>query len=112
MKNKLLSSSHPQRNLVCCAKKAGLLLFQFPDHLELWRLGESNMQGELDHQSSPSSQELLKHRKKNLQFLYFWINVVAMMLTLQISFFLKSFHDSVVHVSWTWLILKMFLIKL
>ncbi|XP_024138290.1 U3 small nucleolar RNA-associated protein 4 homolog [Oryzias melastigma] len=36
----------PHRNLVCCAKKAGLLLFQFPDHLELWRLGESNMQGQ------------------------------------------------------------------
>ncbi|KAI4788044.1 hypothetical protein KUCAC02_036103 [Chaenocephalus aceratus] len=35
----------PHRNLVCCAKKAGLLLFQFPDHLELWRLGESNGHG-------------------------------------------------------------------
>uniref|UniRef100_A0A3P8S272 UTP4 small subunit processome component n=1 Tax=Amphiprion percula TaxID=161767 RepID=A0A3P8S272_AMPPE len=30
----------PHRSLVGCAKKAGLLLFQFPDHLELWRLGE------------------------------------------------------------------------
>ncbi|RVE72156.1 hypothetical protein OJAV_G00059200 [Oryzias javanicus] len=36
----------PHRNLVCCAKKAGLVLFQFPDHLELWRLGESNTQGQ------------------------------------------------------------------
>ncbi|KAF3854263.1 hypothetical protein F7725_022318 [Dissostichus mawsoni] len=35
----------PHRSLVCCAKKAGLLLFQFPDHLELWRLGESNGHG-------------------------------------------------------------------
>ncbi|KAM9854320.1 U3 small nucleolar RNA-associated protein 4 homolog [Aulostomus maculatus] len=35
----------PHRSLVCCAKKAGLLLFQFPDHLELWRLGESEGHG-------------------------------------------------------------------
>ncbi|KAM8891989.1 LOW QUALITY PROTEIN: U3 small nucleolar RNA-associated protein 4 homolog [Spinachia spinachia] len=34
-----------RRSLVCCAKKAGLLLFQFPDHLELWRLGESDRYG-------------------------------------------------------------------
>uniref|UniRef100_A0A8C8MGK1 Cirhin n=1 Tax=Oncorhynchus tshawytscha TaxID=74940 RepID=A0A8C8MGK1_ONCTS len=32
----------PHRNLVFCAKKAGLLLFQFPGQLELWRLGESD----------------------------------------------------------------------
>ncbi|KAL6107424.1 utp4 [Pungitius sinensis] len=37
--------SFPHRSLVCCAKKAGLLLFQFPDHLELWRLGESDGYG-------------------------------------------------------------------
>ncbi|XP_077372465.1 U3 small nucleolar RNA-associated protein 4 homolog [Festucalex cinctus] len=35
----------PQRNLVCYANKSGLLLFQFPDHLELWRLGESEGHG-------------------------------------------------------------------
>ncbi|XP_055365717.1 U3 small nucleolar RNA-associated protein 4 homolog isoform X2 [Betta splendens] len=35
----------PHRNLVCCAKKAGLLLFQFPEHLEVWRLGESDGHG-------------------------------------------------------------------
>lgn len=35
----------PHRSLVCCAKKAGLLLFQFPDHLELWRLGEGDGHG-------------------------------------------------------------------
>ncbi|XP_061892003.1 U3 small nucleolar RNA-associated protein 4 homolog [Entelurus aequoreus] len=35
----------PHRSLVCCAKKSGLLLFQFPDHLELWRLGESEGHG-------------------------------------------------------------------
>ncbi|KAL0968201.1 hypothetical protein UPYG_G00263760 [Umbra pygmaea] len=33
------------RNLVSCAKKDGLLLFQFPGHLELWRLGESDEHG-------------------------------------------------------------------
>ncbi|KAI4904474.1 hypothetical protein NFI96_015128 [Prochilodus magdalenae] len=32
----------PHRSLVSCAKKAGLLLFQYPGHLELWRLGESD----------------------------------------------------------------------
>ncbi|XP_054633681.1 U3 small nucleolar RNA-associated protein 4 homolog isoform X2 [Dunckerocampus dactyliophorus] len=35
----------PHRSLVSCAKKSGLLLFQFPDHLELWRLGESDGHG-------------------------------------------------------------------
>lgn len=35
----------PHRSLVSCAKKAGLLLFQFPDHLELWRLGQSDGNG-------------------------------------------------------------------
>ncbi|KAF1387125.1 hypothetical protein PFLUV_G00102020 [Perca fluviatilis] len=41
----LRKMSLPHRSLVCCAKKAGLLLFQFPDHLELWRLGESDGHG-------------------------------------------------------------------
>ncbi|KAM3870487.1 U3 small nucleolar RNA-associated protein 4 homolog [Diretmus argenteus] len=35
----------PHRSLVSCGKKAGMLLFQFPDHLELWRLGESDGHG-------------------------------------------------------------------
>lgn len=35
----------PHRSLVSCAQRAGLLLFQFPDHLELWRLGDSDGQG-------------------------------------------------------------------
>ncbi|XP_070828362.1 U3 small nucleolar RNA-associated protein 4 homolog [Chaetodon trifascialis] len=34
----------PHRSLVCCANR-GLLLFQFPDHLELWRVGESDGHG-------------------------------------------------------------------
>uniref|UniRef100_A0A8C7LB71 UTP4 small subunit processome component n=1 Tax=Oncorhynchus kisutch TaxID=8019 RepID=A0A8C7LB71_ONCKI len=36
----------PHRNLVSCAKKVGLLLFQFPGQLELWRLGDSDGHGE------------------------------------------------------------------
>lgn len=35
----------PFKSLVSCAKKAGLLLFQFSDHLEVWRLGESEGNG-------------------------------------------------------------------
>ncbi|XP_067091369.1 U3 small nucleolar RNA-associated protein 4 homolog [Osmerus mordax] len=35
----------PHRSLVSCARKAGLLLFQFPGHLELWRLGEGEGHG-------------------------------------------------------------------
>ncbi|XP_068595542.1 U3 small nucleolar RNA-associated protein 4 homolog [Brachionichthys hirsutus] len=33
------------KSLVCCAKKASVLLFQFPDHLELWSVGESDGHG-------------------------------------------------------------------
>ncbi|XP_034031590.1 U3 small nucleolar RNA-associated protein 4 homolog [Thalassophryne amazonica] len=48
-KNTLESSlrkiTFPHRRLVSCAKRAGMLLFQFPDHLELWRLGESDGHG-------------------------------------------------------------------
>lgn len=44
-----LRLSSVQRNLICCAKKAGLMLFQFPEHLELWRLGESDGHGEGRH---------------------------------------------------------------
>ncbi|KAM4722233.1 U3 small nucleolar RNA-associated protein 4 homolog [Rhinophrynus dorsalis] len=32
----------PHQCLVSCAQKARLLLFQFPEHLELWRLGRSD----------------------------------------------------------------------
>ncbi|KAM6946210.1 U3 small nucleolar RNA-associated protein 4 homolog [Aplochiton taeniatus] len=35
----------PHRSLVSCGKKAGVLLLQFPGHLELWRLGESQGNG-------------------------------------------------------------------
>ncbi|TRY85240.1 hypothetical protein DNTS_009277 [Danionella cerebrum] len=35
----------PHRNLVSCARKSGMILFQYPSHLELWRLGESEGQG-------------------------------------------------------------------
>ncbi|XP_062442273.1 U3 small nucleolar RNA-associated protein 4 homolog [Rhea pennata] len=35
----------PHRRLVSCARKARLLLFQFSQHLELWRLGSTNESG-------------------------------------------------------------------
>ncbi|XP_067905048.1 U3 small nucleolar RNA-associated protein 4 homolog [Heterodontus francisci] len=35
----------PHRNLVCCSRKANLLLFQFPEQLELWRLGSPGALG-------------------------------------------------------------------
>lgn len=37
--------SFPHRRLVFSAKKAKLLLFQFPDRLELWRLGSTDATG-------------------------------------------------------------------
>ncbi|XP_023682827.2 U3 small nucleolar RNA-associated protein 4 homolog [Paramormyrops kingsleyae] len=39
----------PHRPLVSCAAKAGLLLFQFPVQLELWRLGEGEGPGRPGH---------------------------------------------------------------
>ncbi|XP_062245087.1 U3 small nucleolar RNA-associated protein 4 homolog [Platichthys flesus] len=45
MESSLRKIAFPHRSLVCCAKKAGLLLFQFPEHLELWRLGEGEGHG-------------------------------------------------------------------
>lgn len=50
----------PHRSLVSCAKQAGLLLFQFPSHLELWRLGESEGQGK------PGNSLALKKRPEKL----------------------------------------------
>ncbi|XP_069758009.1 U3 small nucleolar RNA-associated protein 4 homolog isoform X2 [Narcine bancroftii] len=35
----------PHRNLVCCSRTENLLLFQFPEQLELWRLGSSQAVG-------------------------------------------------------------------
>ncbi|XP_043072748.1 U3 small nucleolar RNA-associated protein 4 homolog [Puntigrus tetrazona] len=35
----------PHRSLVSCAKKSDLMLFRYPGHLELWRLGESEGKG-------------------------------------------------------------------
>ncbi|KAG9474965.1 hypothetical protein GDO78_003435, partial [Eleutherodactylus coqui] len=35
----------PHRHLVSCAQASRLLLFQFPKHLELWRLGQTNESG-------------------------------------------------------------------
>ncbi|NXV70955.1 UTP4 protein, partial [Atlantisia rogersi] len=36
----------PHRRLVSCARKARLLLFQFSQHLELWRLGSTDETGQ------------------------------------------------------------------
>ncbi|KAM4018697.1 U3 small nucleolar RNA-associated protein 4 homolog [Anomaloglossus baeobatrachus] len=35
----------PHRHLVSCAQASRLLLFQFPEHLELWQLGQTNESG-------------------------------------------------------------------
>uniref|UniRef100_A0A8C8CAI2 Cirhin n=1 Tax=Oncorhynchus tshawytscha TaxID=74940 RepID=A0A8C8CAI2_ONCTS len=53
----------PQRNLVSCAKKAGLLLFQFPGQLELWRLGDS------DEHGKPGDRLPLKRKPEKLLLL-------------------------------------------
>lgn len=45
LKKSLFFSPTVQRSLVSCARKTGLLLFQYPAHLELWRLGESDGTG-------------------------------------------------------------------
>ncbi|XP_053304804.1 U3 small nucleolar RNA-associated protein 4 homolog [Spea bombifrons] len=37
--------AYPHRHLVSCARAARMLLFQFPEHLELWRLGKSEDSG-------------------------------------------------------------------
>ncbi|KAM4605834.1 U3 small nucleolar RNA-associated protein 4 homolog [Discoglossus pictus] len=37
--------AYPHRQLVSCAQGARLLLFQFPEHLELWRLGRCEGSG-------------------------------------------------------------------
>nr|XP_006641226.1 PREDICTED: cirhin [Lepisosteus oculatus] len=42
----LCKITFPHRSLVSCAQKAGLLLFQYPDQLELWRLGDSDVKGQ------------------------------------------------------------------
>ncbi|CAL1595253.1 unnamed protein product [Knipowitschia caucasica] len=55
----------PLKSLVSCAKKAGLLLFQFPGHLEVWRLGESEGYGkDGDRLSVKRKPEKLIHLKR------------------------------------------------
>ncbi|XP_063168846.1 U3 small nucleolar RNA-associated protein 4 homolog isoform X2 [Candoia aspera] len=41
----LRTITFPHRCLVSCARRARLLLFQYPQHLELWRLGTTNTPG-------------------------------------------------------------------
>ncbi|KAK0155993.1 U3 small nucleolar RNA-associated protein 4 [Merluccius polli] len=55
----------PHRSLVSCAKKAGILLFQFPERLELWRLGESQGNGRPGEELSVKRKpEALIHLKR------------------------------------------------
>ncbi|XP_067276363.1 U3 small nucleolar RNA-associated protein 4 homolog [Pseudorasbora parva] len=56
----LLKINFPHRSLVSCARKSGLMLFQYPAHLELWRLGESEGQG------IPGSSLLVKRNPEKL----------------------------------------------
>ncbi|XP_015666899.1 U3 small nucleolar RNA-associated protein 4 homolog [Protobothrops mucrosquamatus] len=41
----LRTITFPHKRLVSCARRARLLLFQYPQHLELWRLGTTNSFG-------------------------------------------------------------------
>ncbi|XP_030060506.1 U3 small nucleolar RNA-associated protein 4 homolog [Microcaecilia unicolor] len=56
----------PHRRLVSCAQKAKLLLFQFPQYLELWRLGKTEAVGKHDEvlPISRSQEHLLQLKKK------------------------------------------------
>ncbi|XP_018412829.1 PREDICTED: U3 small nucleolar RNA-associated protein 4 homolog [Nanorana parkeri] len=56
----------PHHHLVSCAQASRLLLFQFPDHLELWRLGQTDQSGK-DGDILPVKQEeelLLQLKRK------------------------------------------------
>ncbi|XP_044125682.1 U3 small nucleolar RNA-associated protein 4 homolog [Bufo gargarizans] len=55
----------PHRHLVSCAQASRLLLFQFPGHLELWRLGQTNESGiDGDLLNVSKEQELLLQLKR------------------------------------------------
>ncbi|XP_075045193.1 U3 small nucleolar RNA-associated protein 4 homolog [Mixophyes fleayi] len=55
----------PHRHLVSCAQAARLLLFQFPERLELWRLGQTDESGtDGDILSVTREQELLLQLKR------------------------------------------------
>ncbi|XP_070617832.1 LOW QUALITY PROTEIN: U3 small nucleolar RNA-associated protein 4 homolog [Erythrolamprus reginae] len=62
----LRTITFPHRRLVSCSRTARLLLFQYPQHLELWRLGTTNVfgrPGEVLPVSSPP-QNLLQLKAK------------------------------------------------
>lgn len=62
----------PHRRLVSCARKARLLLFQFSQHLELWRLGSTNKTGK-DGETLPLSrmpEHLLQLKSKGPEHIY------------------------------------------
>lgn len=61
----LRSITYPHRRLVSCAQASRLLLFQFPEHLELWRLGQTNESGiDGDLLNVTQEQELLLQLKR------------------------------------------------
>ncbi|KAM9509198.1 U3 small nucleolar RNA-associated protein 4 homolog [Guaruba guarouba] len=62
----------PHRRLVSCAREARLLLFQFSQHLELWRLGSTNGTGK-DGDVLPLSsmpEHLVQLRSKGPEHIY------------------------------------------
>ncbi|NXY51811.1 UTP4 protein, partial [Ceuthmochares aereus] len=62
----------PHRRLVSCARKARLLLFQFSQHLELWRLGSTEETGK-DGQVLPlcrMPEHLLQLKSKGPEHIY------------------------------------------
>ncbi|OXB65092.1 hypothetical protein ASZ78_008375 [Callipepla squamata] len=63
----------PHRRLVSCARKARLLLFQFSQHLELWRLGSTNKTAGKDGEVLPVSrmpEHLLQLKSKGPEHIY------------------------------------------
>lgn len=61
----LRSITYPHHRLVSCAQASRLLLFQFPEHLELWRLGQTNESGiDGDLLNVTQEQELLLQLKR------------------------------------------------
>ncbi|XP_010214912.1 PREDICTED: cirhin [Tinamus guttatus] len=62
----------PQRRLVSCARHARLLLFQFSQHLELWRLGSTDESGK-DGEVLPVSrvpEHLVQLKSKGPEHIY------------------------------------------
>ncbi|XP_033117564.1 U3 small nucleolar RNA-associated protein 4 homolog isoform X2 [Anneissia japonica] len=50
----------PQKSLIDCAGRAKLLLFQYPYHLEVWKLGSTSITSNKDGESLPVSERPIK----------------------------------------------------